>query len=353
MVTQIDVSIIMPVYKVEKYVEKAIKSILGQTLQNFEFIIVDDGTPDQSGVICDKYASEDSRIHVIHKENEGAPSARNLAINMAQGKYLYFIDSDDWAESEMLEEMYLLAEKNQAQMVIAGFYIDTYFSSNRYITTNYIPKEMIYTSKENFRKDAYKLFDNNMLYSPWNKLYLTSYIKENNLYFPQMIWDDFPFNLNAIRNIERVAVTSKQYYHFLRARSESETAKYVPEMYKKREDEHGWMLELYRYWNLRDNFSKEMIARRYIDRLIGCFENLTNPNCVLSKKEKKVQIENMLKNKRVMNCIKIAKPKSMYAKILYFPIKLKNKLLIQIQSKVISYIKINNIRLFANLKARR
>ena len=290
---------------------------------------------------------------MIHKENEGAPSARNLAINMAQGKYLYFIDSDDWAESEMLEEMYLLAEKNQAQMVIAGFYIDTYFSSNRYITTNYIPKEMIYTSKENFRKDAYKLFDNNMLYSPWNKLYLTSYIKENNLYFPQMIWDDFPFNLNAIRNIERVAVTSKQYYHFLRARSESETAKYVPEMYKKREDEHGWMLELYRYWNLRDNFSKEMIARRYIDRLIGCFENLTNPNCVLSKKEKKVQIENMLKNKRVMNCIKIAKPKSMYAKILYFPIKLKNKLLIQIQSKVISYIKINNIRLFANLKARR
>lgn len=94
----IKISVIMPVYRVEEYVGKAIESILGQTFMDFEFLIVDDGTPDRSGEICDEYAKRDSRIQVIHKENGGAPSARNTAIDLAQGKYVYFLDSDDWAE---------------------------------------------------------------------------------------------------------------------------------------------------------------------------------------------------------------------------------------------------------------
>ena len=85
----IKVSIIMPVYKVEEYVAKAIESIQAQTLKEWEFLIVDDGTPDRSGEICDAYAAKDSRIHVIHKENGGAPSARNMAIEIAKGEYMY------------------------------------------------------------------------------------------------------------------------------------------------------------------------------------------------------------------------------------------------------------------------
>lgn len=117
----------MPVYKVEKYVGKAIESILSQTMSDFEFIIVDDGTPDRSGEICDEYAAKDSRIQVIHKENGGAPSARNRAIDIARGKYFYFMDSDDWAEPSMLEDMYRLAEEHGAQLVVTGYYIDTYY----------------------------------------------------------------------------------------------------------------------------------------------------------------------------------------------------------------------------------
>ena len=93
--SDIKISIIMPVYKVEEYVGKAIESILAQTFTEFEFLIVDDGTPDRSGEICDQYAKKDQRIQVIHKENGGAPSARNTAIDIAQGKYVYFLDSDD------------------------------------------------------------------------------------------------------------------------------------------------------------------------------------------------------------------------------------------------------------------
>ena len=127
--SDIKISVIMPVYNVEAYVAKAIESMLAQTLTDFEFLIVDDGTKDKSGIICDEYAKKDSRIHVIHKENGGAPSARNTAIDIAKGKYMYFMDSDDWAEPTMLEDMYALAEKNAAQLVVCGFYIDTYYGT--------------------------------------------------------------------------------------------------------------------------------------------------------------------------------------------------------------------------------
>ena len=101
----VKVSVIMPVYNVENYVGRAIESIQNQTLTDWEFFAVDDGTPDNSGKICDEYAAKDPRIKVIHKENGGAPSARNVAIDKAVGKYMYFMDSDDWAEKTMLQEI--------------------------------------------------------------------------------------------------------------------------------------------------------------------------------------------------------------------------------------------------------
>ena len=232
MAENIKISVIMPVYKVEEYVGKAIESIQAQTLKEWEFLIVDDGTPDKSGEICDAYAAKDERIHVIHKENGGAPSARNVAIDIAKGEYMYFMDSDDWAEPTMLEDMYNLAKRDNAQLVVAGFYIDTYYTDTEYRQDDFVVADAVYPNKEAFRKNAYKLFDKNLLYTPWNKLFDSCYIMENNLRFPTTFWDDFPFNVSVVRNIERVTVTSKQYYHFIRKRAESETAAYRPNMYE-------------------------------------------------------------------------------------------------------------------------
>lgn len=350
---KIKVSIIMPVYKVEEYVGKAIESIQSQTLKEWEFLIVDDGTPDRSGEICDEYAAKDARIHVIHKENGGAPSARNLAIDMAKGEYMYFLDSDDWAEPNMLEDMYRLAKRDNAQLVVAGFYIDTYIGNGKYMTDDYVVDDAVYPDKETFRRNAYKLFDKNLLYTPWNKLYESKYIIENNLRFPTTFWDDFPFNISIVKNVERVTVTSKQYYHFLRARTESETSAYRPGMYEKREEEHGWMVNLYKEWNVRDNASKEMIARRYIERFIGCVENVTNPKCELSEKEKRQQIRKMLKNPRVGKMVRIARPRSFYMKVMLIPVKIKSTLLTYLEAKVISFVKTKNTRLFTKLKVGR
>jgi len=349
----VKVSIIMPVYNVEAYVGKAIESIQSQTYADWEFFCVDDGSPDKSGEICEKYAAEDSRIIVIHKENGGAPSARNVAIDKAVGKYIYFMDSDDWTEPTMLEDMINAAEKNNSQLVVSGFYIDTFYNDTEKFTQEQFSDSIVFKTRQEFRENAYKLFDKNLLYTPWNKLYLSEYIKGNKLYFPETFWDDFPFNLSVVRDVERVCVLSDKYYHFIRKRAESETAKYRADMYEKREEEHTWMVDLYRHWQVSSPESEEFLARRYIERVIGCIENVTNKNCTLSQKEKSQQIGKMILSDRAQNAIKIAKPNSSYMKIILLPIKLKSVWMMKLISTVISKVKSSNTRIFAKLKANR
>ena len=347
------VSVIMPVYKVEKFVGRCIDSLLNQTLTDFEFFAVDDGSPDRSGEICDAYALKDTRIRVIHKVNGGAASARNTAMELATGKYLYFLDSDDWAEPTMLEDMVNLAEANASQLVVSGYFIDTYDGDTKIHVQDKKCEDAVYQSAETFRRAAYKLFDENLLYTPWNKLYLREYVMEHNIRFPQTYWDDFPFNLMVIRDIERVSVTSKQYYHFLRARQESETAMYRPDLYEKREEENRWLKGLYRYWHVADQASCEMLARRYIERLVGCIENVMNQSCTLSGVEKSDLIRTMLNNPEVSKALKKARPRSIAMKGALLPIRWKSVPLSKIMGSSISFVKRHNTKLFSTVKANR
>ena len=110
------ISVIIPVYKVEDYLEICIKSVIKQTVTDLEIILVDDGSPDQCPKICDLWAHKDSRIKVIHKENGGLSDARNAGLNVAQGKYISFVDSDDWIAPNMYEIMLKALEKEQADV---------------------------------------------------------------------------------------------------------------------------------------------------------------------------------------------------------------------------------------------
>lgn len=347
------VSVIVPVYGVEDYVATAIESVQAQSLTDWEMILVDDGSKDKSGEICDQYAAEDTRITVVHKENGGAPSARNTAIRMAKGKYLYFMDADDWAERHMLKDMVALAEETGAELVVAGFYIDTYYSEEDKFEQKQSVPSVNFKSQQDFREHAHELFDQNLLYTPWNKLYLASYIKDNELFFPQTFWDDFPFNLFVIKHVERVAVTKKGYYHFIRKREESETARYRSDMYEKREEEDKWLKDLYADWGIRTPEVQEFLDRRYIERLIGCIENLTNQNCTLKKRVKLKQIRRMIRSDRAQAAVKGAKPRSVYMKVMLIPIKKKSAFLMYLESLFISKVKEHNTKLFAQLKAGR
>ena len=118
------ISVIVPVYKTEAYLNRCVDSLLAQTFQDFEVLLIDDGSPDRSGEICDEYARQDSRIRVFHKENGGVSSARQYGMDHAQGEYTIHADPDDWVEPTMLEELYRKAKEEDADMVICDFYYE-------------------------------------------------------------------------------------------------------------------------------------------------------------------------------------------------------------------------------------
>ena len=347
------VSVIAPVYNVEKFIPRAVESLKAQTYSDWELFLVDDGSKDNSGAVCDKYASEDSRIKVIHKENGGAPSARNVAIDKASGKYMFFMDPDDWAEPKMLEDLVAIAERDDAQMVVAGFFIDTYYSETEKFQQEQFVPSTSFASQAEFREYAYKMFDASLLYPPWNKLVRADFILDNKLYFPKTFWDDLPWNLSVIRDATRVSVTENKYYHFIRQRSESEGAKYRPNMYEKREEEQTWMEDLFSYWNISTPEVQEFLSRRYVERIIGCIENVTNPSCKESFFKKLKEIKRIIASPRVRVAVKTAEPNSKYMAIMLVPIKARLTFLTYFEGKVISHIKTHNTKIFAELKANR
>ena len=165
------ISVIVPVYNVEKYLEKCVDSIINQTYKNLEIILVDDGATDNSGKMCDEFAKKDSRIKVIHKENGGLSDARNFGLDVATGKYIQFIDSDDYIDEDMLELLYNNIKKYNAEISMCSHYI---------LTEEECTAEGTNTLDIYNRVDILKevLLDEKVRSYAWNKLFLRDLFKE-------------------------------------------------------------------------------------------------------------------------------------------------------------------------------
>lgn len=203
------ISIIVPIYKAEQYMSKCIDSILNQTFGDFEVILVDDGSPDRSGEICDQYASKDSRIKVIHKNNGGVSAARQIGLDRSSGDYIIHADPDDWVEPEMLEEMYNQAKITRADMVISDYYIDNAHDTRRIVQkpSNLAPRTVL---RELFI---------NLHGSCWNKLIKRSCIVKNGITFPANInyCEDLIFNSRLIQKGIKISYLDKAFYHYVQS----------------------------------------------------------------------------------------------------------------------------------------
>ncbi len=344
------ISVIMPVYNVEKFVGKAIESVLNQKFTDFELLAVDDGSLDRSGKILDEYSKMDKRIIVIHKENGGAPEARNMALENAQGKYIYFIDSDDWIEKEYLQIMYDLAEKNKADLVVTGFLME-YYQNGKEKTYETYCKNEIYKTKKEFRENAYKYLNNSLLSLPWNKLYLAKNIRDENIRFPNTKWDDHHFNMEYLMNVERVVMSSTAMYHWYRSREGSETMiNYSdPNMFEKRIEHYEHILRLYKYWNLKNDRSTDEISCYFVGRVFQCIQELAD-NKNVSYKDKRKKVKDILNNKYTIDALKNAKSLSGKFKILVIPMKIQNVTLSLLFGKNVSLVRKIMPRLFIRLK---
>lgn len=210
------VSIIIPVYNAERTIDRCINSILNQTYKNFELLLLNDGSTDASEMICGSYAEKDPRIRVIHKENSGVSDTRNQGIAMAEGKYIQFLDSDDWVTPEATGVFVRAAEEYQCDMVIADFYrvVGERVSQKGDIEEEGIMDRAGYASNM-MRRPA------NFYYGVlWNKFYKRSIIEEYHLKMDSSIsWcEDFMFNLEYIRHVQRVYALKVPVYYYVKTK---------------------------------------------------------------------------------------------------------------------------------------
>ena len=190
----VSASIIVPVYNCEKYIGKCIDSILAQTFQDFELLLVIDGGVDASLMICKDYASRDNRISVIEQENQGVSAARNNGLDHATGEYVFFVDSDDWVEPDYLEKLINKAEETDCDIVICGYYGET--EEKSWETGFFRFDEHVFTEDEKFSLcNNCLFFDKNarmdstiIVGVPWAKLYRRIFLKQPVLLICIILW---------------------------------------------------------------------------------------------------------------------------------------------------------------------
>ena len=210
------VSVVVPVYNAEKTIRRCIESILNQEYTELELIAADDGSTDSSGAILDEYAQKDGRVRVLHKKNTGVSDTRNQAIALAQGKYLQFLDSDDWITSDATKLLVRTAEENNCDLVISDFY--------RVVGTRVSPKGDIEEDSLMSREE----YAEHMMENPadfyygvlWNKLYRRDIVVKYDLRMnPEISWcEDFIFNLEYVSHAERFMALQVPVYYYVKTK---------------------------------------------------------------------------------------------------------------------------------------
>lgn len=200
-------SVIVPVYNVQNYLKRCLDSLKYQTYPNLEFILVDDGSTDGSGRICDEYAVDDDRFRVIHQENSGAASARNVGLDAATGEWIGFVDSDDYIEPDMYSYLWELVQRYDADIAQCGVFWE---EGERQEICNTAEQEMCTALDEPIPTDLWKYFAN----SSSNKLFLRERVDNKRFNSAFVIGEDFLFNLQVLSDSNKVVLGTKAAYHY-------------------------------------------------------------------------------------------------------------------------------------------
>lgn len=239
------ISIIVPVYKVEKYLNKCIDSILSQSFTNFELILVDDGSPDNCGKICDEYANKDNRIKVIHKENGGLSDARNAGIGLSCGEYLAFIDSDDYISTEFIKTLYDLAKNNDAEISVCDAVLvkeeenAEYFYNEQFEVFN---KEQSLLNLTYYRK---------ITVNAWNKLYKKELFDD--IRYPKgKLYEDLATTYKLFNKCNKVVYTPSKLYAYL----QRDTSIMGQTGYKMKKDKVEIVDEMADFFSSNENYPK-------------------------------------------------------------------------------------------------
>ena len=274
------ISIIVPVYNVESYLEKCIESIIHQTYKNLQIVLINDGSVDQSGKICDAYAKQDERIQVVHQENKGVSNARNKGLSVAKGKYIAFCDADDWIEPDMYEYLYQLMQNTECNIASCGAWMES--PSGKY-AIGYAHKKVTYLNVE----DSIVELHVRKCMSDWSvtKLFERSVI--NQLLFNEAlkVSEDYEFECRAMEQSNGVVCGTEVKYHYIQRKDSVSNNGYTEEFEKGLKVREKYMN---RYIQLYPNRKKEIMAR-YMLEVMGVLTAMIKGDNIDTKRLKELR----------------------------------------------------------------
>ncbi|WP_342985837.1 glycosyltransferase family 2 protein [Clostridium saudiense] len=258
------VSVIIPIYKVEEYIYDCIESVIKQSYRNLEIILVNDGSPDKCGEICNDYSKKDNRIKVIHKENGGLSSARNVGLYNSSGKYIVFIDSDDFVKEDYIELLLKSLIESNSDISMCSFeYVEKF---NVKVNENILNENKIYSNFDIIKKTL----EGKVQFYAWNKMYKRELFINNLISYPEgRLYEDMPTFMKLLLNSKKVSYINKVLYSY-RIRENSitfEKGKNLANNFNDSIRDVNYILQSY---NLINRFSDELINFNTMYTLMNC-----------------------------------------------------------------------------------
>lgn len=295
------ISIIMPVYKAEKHLRKSVETVLSQSFTDFELLLVDDCSPDNSGIICDEYAAKDARVRVLHlAQNGGAGNARNEAMKKVQGKYLCFLDADDRFDGNMLETLANSVKENPARVVIFGMVEEHLNRKGEVVSSKTVAynKNKVLRGKQEVRNEILALELMDLYGYPCNKMYEVEYLRKTGAVFPKMKFnEDIIFNIDFFMEVDSCNILAFAPYHYIK-HSESTTGSFIPTYFDDIMLKIDRLYEQLEYWNMLTDKSINIVALRYVRYVFSTLERNSHKRSKMNTAKQKSFVEREFQGER-------------------------------------------------------
>ena len=288
-------SVIIPVYNVEKYIDRCLKSILSQNYDDLEIIVIDNGSTDRSGSICDSYANEYANISVYHIENHGVGPARNFGLSKAKGEFICFVDADDYLVGNLFSDV-----ENQLDSQLDLLVFSYYNSIEKNLSEIDRSAKILPTEGKKDKSDFIALFQElcltDMMYTVWNKIYRREFLEEHQIVFESYeLGEDVRFNLNVYQHVNAVFLVKSGYYVYISGRVDSAMGQYNPNRMNYQLEELGKVDQLMTSWNIHDEQFVDQIKSRI---LMSNIQNISAQKIPLPLKRQ--YVEELCKNKEMV-----------------------------------------------------
>lgn len=350
------ISVIMPVYNMEKSLDKAVESVLGQTYGNLELILVDDCSPDGSGKKCDDWAARDNRVRVIHKlKNEGLGAARNSGIAAAKGDYVHFMDSDDWLEHSAYTSVIESLQQNRATVVIFGMTEDYRNAQGKLILSkNASAEAKNYPDASSLRSAVIKLEAGTLYGYACNKAYDLAYLRKIGLQFTDIVLiEDILFNVLFFNNITSMNVLDITPYHYERSVGSSLTARFVKNYFDVHTQRVEMVKDQYKGWGMYTPEVRAILGNIYCRYIYSALQRNCDKRSNMSHKDRKEWLKNLFTSELFIDIVPSAEADSRMMKVLIRFLVQKSVFMILASSRVVFIVKNKMPTLFSRFRQNR